>query len=312
MEPLVRLLDGPHARRAFALRVVMDPPWSLSVQDEAPLTVVALLSGQAWVTAGGEPVALEPGDIALIRGPDAYLVADQPGREPNLTILPGQACTTLDGEPAHLSMSHGVRTWGNSPDGGTTMVIGTYETDAEIGSAVAAALPRTAIVPAGEVSSALMQFLADEITSNSPGQGSVIDRLLDVLLIHAVRAWTTANPSRAKGWLAAGTDPLVARTVELLHEFPAEPWTLESLAKRLNVSRATLAARFKAVVGEPPMTYLAHWRMLLASELLADPLLTTTRIAGDVGYGSPFALSTAFKRRFGLSPTEYRRRKYAS
>lgn len=312
MDPLVHFLDGPHARRAFALHVAMTSPWSLDVRDRAPLTVMAVLSGKVWLAVDGESISLGGGDIALVRGPEPYVVADEPGREPSIVIHPGQECTTLVGEPVHLTMSHGVRTWGNTASGETTMLIGTYESDAEIGSAVTAALPRTAVIPAGAVNPALLRFLAEEVGTDAPGQGSVIDRMLDVLLVHCVRAWTGAHPERATGWLSASADSVVGQALELLHELPAEPWTLESLARRLNVSRATLAARFRSAVGEPPMTYLTNWRMLLASELLADPHRTTARIAGEIGYGSPFALSTAFKRRFGVSPTEYRRRKYAA
>ncbi|WP_299166255.1 AraC family transcriptional regulator [uncultured Arthrobacter sp.] len=312
MDPLTHFLDGPHARRAFALRVEMSPPWSLGVRDEAPLTVMAVLSGLAWLEADGNSFALGVGDIALVRGPKPYVVTDEPGREPNVVIFPGQECRTIKGEPVELSMTRGIRTWGNTVSGQTTMLIGAYESDAEIGSAVTAALPRTAVVPAGTVNAALVQFLAAEVATDAPGQGSVIDRMLDVLLVQCVRAWTAAHPERATGWLAASADTVVGQALELLHELPAEPWTLDALAGRLNVSRATLAARFRTVVGEPPMTYLTNWRMLLASELLADPHRTTARIAGEIGYGSPFALSTAFKRRFGVSPTEYRRRKYAA
>ena len=96
----------------------------------------------------------------------------------------------------------------------------------------------------------------------------------------------------------------------MMHDAPGDAWSLDSLARRLNVSRATLASRFRTVVGEAPITYLTHWRMTLASELLAEPHLTTAQIATSVGYGSPFALSSAFKRRFGQSPTEYRAATY--
>lgn len=309
MDPLAHLLDGPRARRAFTLRVSMDPPWSMSVQDGAPLTVIAMLAGRTWVVAD-EPSELKAGDIALVRGPAAYVVADQPQQQPTIVIHPGQRCTTLSGEPVHLSMERGVRTWGNATAGSTTMLIGTYDSDAELGSAVSAALPRVAVIPAGDVDPVLLRLLSEEITTEAPGQGSVSDRLLDVLLVHSVRAWTSAHPDRARGWTAAGTDPVVTQALGFIHDEPAEPWTLEILARRVSTSRATLAARFRTAVGEPPMTYLTNWRMTLASELFADPSRTTARIAGDVGYSSPFALSTAFKRRFGVSPTEYRRRKY--
>ncbi|MBV1778368.1 AraC family transcriptional regulator [Paeniglutamicibacter sp. ABSL32-1] len=310
MDPLTHLLDGPRARRAFALRVVMDPNWSIKVQDRAPLTLMAMMSGNAWLEAGDERFGLRQGDVAIVRGPEPYTVSDDPSRAPDVVIHPGQRCTSPSGTDLQTSMTHGIRTWGNAAAGQTTMLIGTYETDAEIGAAVTTALPRIAVVPAGEVNPSLMGFLEGEIISDAPGQGSTIDRLLDVLLVHSIRAWVALHPDTARGWLAGGTDPLIARTLTFFHESPAEAWSLDSLAQRLNVSRATLAGRFRAGVGEPPMTYLANWRMLLASELLADPRLTTTQIAAKVGYGSPFALSTAFKRRFGVSPTGYRDRTY--
>ena len=271
MDPLSHLLDGPSARRAFSLRVVMNPPWSIDVQDQAPLTLLVVMTGRAWLVADDQRYRLEAGDVAIVRGPLPYRVADEPVRDVQVIIHPGQTCTSPSGEDVQLRMSRRVRTWGNTATGETTMLIGTYETQAEIGSAVGA-----------------------------------------VLLVHAIRAWVREQPDRASGWLAAEIDPLVADTLELFHDSPATPWTIESLGSTLNVSRATIASRFRAAVGEPPMSYLTKWRMLLASELLADPRVTIAQIARQVGYGSPFALSTAFARRFGASPTAYRREKYTT
>ena len=310
MDPLTHLLDGPRARRAFGLRMVMSPGWSILVQDQAPLTVMAMMSGTASLEANNERILLKQGDVVLVRGPDPYTVTDDFSRAPDVIIHPGQRCTSPSGEDVHTSLTHGIRTWGNASSGATTMLIGTYETEAEVGAAVTNALPNIAVVPSGHIDPSLLDFLEGEITTEAPGQGSVIDRLLDVLLVHSIRAWATLNPKSARGWLAGGTDPISAQTLTLFHGSPAEPWSLESIAQHLNVSRATLANRFRATVGVPPMTYLTNWRMLLASELLADPRLTTTQIATQVGYGSPFALSTAFKRRFGVSPTRYRDRTY--
>ncbi|WP_167138496.1 AraC family transcriptional regulator [Diaminobutyricimonas sp. TR449] len=306
MDPLSHLLTGPRAQRAFALRVVMDPPWGIDVRDEAPLTLIAMVSGTAWLT-GADPVLLEAGDVAIVRGPAPYTVADSPDRAAGIIIHPDQRCTTLAGESVQLSMSHGLRTWGNAATGQTTMLIGTYQSDAQIGATVAASLPDVAVIRAGGLDPALLRLLDVEITTDDPGQGGTVDRLLDVVLVHAMRAWANEHPDAASGWLAGSRDPLVANALDLLHESPAADWTIDSLAARLAVSRATLAHRFRAAVGEPPMGYLTRWRMLLASELLAAPSLTTAAIADRVGYGSPFALSTAFKRQFGASPTEYRR-----
>ena len=307
VDALTHLLSGPHAQRAFALRVVMDPPWSIDVQDRAPLTLIAILSGEASLVTERVQVSLKPGDIAIVRGPEPYRLADDPEREGLVVIHPEQVCTTQGGDHVSISMAQGVRTWGNSPTGATTMLIGTYQSDAQIGTVVTAALPSVAVIPAGHVDEALVRLLRDEISVDAPGQGGAVDRLLDVLLVHALRGWAREHPESASGWLAAGRDRLVSDALTLLHDSPGAPWTIESLAQHLSVSRATLAHRFRASVGEPPMTYLTSWRMLLAGELLSDLRRTTADIAQEVGYGSPFALSTAFKRHHGVSPTEYRR-----
>src|ERR687894_2145746 len=92
------LLDGPRARDAFLLRSTMDPPWSLRIQDEAPLTLVAVVRGSAWIAHDGrDPVRLGPGDVAIVRGPDPYTVADDPATPPQAIIHPGPTCTTPDG-----------------------------------------------------------------------------------------------------------------------------------------------------------------------------------------------------------------------
>src|SRR5215813_13824351 len=98
MDALAGLLDGPRARGAFLLRASMDPPWSLRIQDEAPLTLVAIVRGQAWfVPDGAAAQRFGPGDVAVTRGPDPYLVADDPATPPQVHILPGQRCVTPDG-----------------------------------------------------------------------------------------------------------------------------------------------------------------------------------------------------------------------
>lgn len=307
MDPLSHLLTGPRAQRAFALRVVMDPPWGIDVRDRAPLTLIAMVSGTAWLT-GTHAVELAAGDVAIVRGPAPYRVADEPDRMARIVIHPDQRCTTAAGESVSLTLSRGLRTWGNTASGQTKMLIGTYQSDAQINATVAAALPHVAVIPAGGIDPTLVRLLEAEIVTEDPGQGGAVDRLLDVMLVHAMRAWARDNPNVAAGWLAGTRDPLVAAALTLVHDAPQADWTIDALAAQLTVSRATLAHRFRSVVGQPPITYLTKWRMLLASELLADPALTTASIAERVGYGSPFALSTAFKRQFGASPTEYRRR----
>lgn len=127
------------------------------------------------------------------------------------------------------------------------------------------------------------------------------------LLIGALRAWFARPEAEAPGWYRAHGDPVVGPALRLLHHTPEQPWTVASLAAATGVSRAALARRFTELVGEPPMTFLTSWRLTLAADLLCEPGATVGSVARRVGYGSPFALSTAFKRVRGITPHEHRR-----
>lgn len=307
MDALAGLLDGPKARGAFLLRAVMDPPWSIRCQDRSPLCLVAMVRDEAWVLPdGGDAVHLRPGDVAIMRGPDPYTLADDPGTRPQIVIHPGQRCTTPDGEPVSQAMDLGVRTWGNSADGSALMLVGAYEMRGAISQRLLDALPALVIVPGDVVDSPLIPLLGEEIVKDEPGQEAVLDRLLDLLLITVLRTWFSHPGTAAPAWYEANSDPIVGRALRMLHNNPAHPWTVAGLAAEIGISRAALARRFTDLVGEPPMSYLTGWRLDLAADLLREPDATVGSVARQVGYGSPFALSTAFKRVRGVSPQEHR------
>jgi AraC-like DNA-binding protein len=308
MDALTSLLEGPRAQGAFLLRSVMDPPWCLRIQDRAPLTLVAMVRGEAWVLPdGGQALRLRPGDVAIVRGPDPYTVADDPATPIQAVIHPGQRCTTPEGEDLAPAMEWlGVRTWGNSPDGSTMMLTGTYQMSGEISQRLLAALPGLLVLPEDAWDSALLRLLGHEIVKDDPGQEVVLDRLLDLLLIAVLRTWFSRPEAMAPAWYRAHSDPVVGRALRLLHNNPAHPWTVASLAAAAGVSRAALARRFTELVGEPPMSYLTGWRLALAADLLREPGATIGAVARKVGYGSAFALSTAFKRVRGVSPQQHR------
>ena len=306
MDAVASMLDGPRARGAFLLRSTLAPPWSMRIADEAPLTFLAVVRGDAAVVPdGGEPVRLGPGDVCLLRGPDAYTVADDEATEPQVLILPGQRCVTPDGRDVEMRF-HGVRTWGNSPEGDTELLTGTYVLEGEVGGRLLRALPPLAVIGADALESPLIALLAEEIVRDAPGQEAVLDRLLDLLLIAALRAWLSREDAAAPGWYLAHADPVVGHALRLIHHDPAHPWTVAELAAEAGVSRAALARRFTELVGEPPMAYLAGWRIALAADLLLEPGTTIGAVAAQVGYGSPYALSAAFKRLRGVSPREHR------
>lgn len=307
MDAIAALLDGPRAQGAFLLRSVLSPPWSLRIQDQAPLTVVSMVRGQAWVIPDqGLPTQLRPGHVAILRGPAPYTVADQPDTPPQVIIHPGQHCTTLDGNDLAQAMDLGVRTWGNDPSGTTVMVTGTYQMPGELSQRLLAALPELIVVPDEEVNSPVIALLADEIIKNDPGQEAVLDRLLDLLLIAVLRTWFARPEAKTPGWYEAHSDPIVGKALRMLHHNPAHAWTVGVLADETGVSRAALARRFTDLVGEPPMSYLTEWRLALAADLLREPGATITSVARRVGYGSSFALSAAFKRVRGVSPRQHR------
>jgi len=305
MDPLAALLDGPRAHRAFLLRSVLTPPWSLRVEDRAPLTLVAMVRGEAWIVPDdGAAVHLGEGDVAIARGADPYLVADHPDTPPQAVILPGQACRTPDGGHLTELADVGVRTWGHGADGPVIILTGTYGMAGEVSKRLLSTLP---VLIALTDHNPLIPLLAQEIVKDVPGQEAVLDRLLDLVLITTLRTWFDRPGTGAPAWYRAHDDPVVGQALRLLQHQPGQPWTVAKLAADTGVSRAALARRFTGAVGEPPMTYLAGWRLALAADLLRQhPESTIGAVARQVGYGSSFALSTAFKREFGVSPQLYR------
>ncbi|SDH93464.1 AraC-type DNA-binding protein [Rhodococcus triatomae] len=287
----------------------MRPPWWVRVQDGAALTVLVASAGATQLHAADRQWDLEPGDVALVRGPEPYSVqSPDPTPEPSAVIHPGQLCTTPEGTSLHQSMARGLRTWGNAPDGPDSLIIASYEDIGEVGRLVTDLLPPCVHLPAGTVDPDLLAWLARELDGDGYAQGVVLDRLVDIVLITALRAWIGERGAALPGWVHGGGDTAVGAALDAIHDHPEHPWTVASLADRALVSRTSLAARFSAAVGMSPIAYLSRWRLTVAGDLLADETLTLATVADRVGYGSPFALSAAFKKRYGVSPREFRRR----
>ncbi|MCE7006008.1 AraC family transcriptional regulator [Kibdelosporangium philippinense] len=141
-----------------------------------------------------------------------------------------------------------------------------------------------------------------EAPSYEPGSELVQNRLVEWLLVCTLRAWFDQQKV-PPGW----DDATVGPVLKAMHAAPAEPWTLAKLAGEAGVSRTTLANRFVKVMGKPPLTYLTDWRMSLAADLLAGSTATVGSVARKVGYADAFGFSAAFKRVYGVSPTECRK-----
>ena len=194
----------------------------------------------------------------------------------------------------------------------TTFVCAAFDYDLEVGEPLMGLLPPLIHVPADPVAgrdvAPIVELLAMEVGARRPGSRAAAARLIDMLLIAAIRHWIDRQADgEAPSWLQALRDPALARVLAVLHERPAEQWTVDSLALEVHLSRATLARRFAEVVGEPPLTYLARWRMHLAAQRLKYSTDTVGTIAREVGYTSEYAFNRAFARHHGQPPGRYRR-----
>lgn len=318
MDALANLLDGPRGRDAFLLRTIMEPPWSVRMADEAPVGLIAVVRGSAWLVPEADPdgsgraadlaapTQLGAGTVAVVKGPAPVTLAGDAETPPQVVCGPGGRRTTPDGADVSSTMSLGIRTWGNDPDGSTRLLMGCYQFRGEISRRVLDALPESLVLDTDPWGAPLVALLDAEIGTDEPGQRAVLDRLFDLLLVSAVRAWFRQPGADVPAWYTAHQDPVVGRALRMLQERPERPWTVANLAAEAGVSRSVLARRFTERRGVPPMTYLKEWRLSRTADLLLDPDLTLDSIARRVGYSDGSTLSTVFKSARGASPREYR------
>ncbi|MFE0027268.1 AraC family transcriptional regulator [Amycolatopsis sp. NPDC059021] len=304
MDVLSDLLHRARARNAVIRQLIRRPPWSLTYADAPPLAVVATLGGHASIRFdGGEPVRLAAGDIALVRGTGRYTVADDPATPPEVEVRDGRKYFIGGEEVVHAHQNLAPRSYGDGLPGATVLLRGAYELRGDVGDRLLDMLPPLAVVPAGPRTRAALDLLAAEIAHDEPGQDAVLDRLLDLVLVLALRAWCARPEATSPAWYRALGDAAIGEALRLLHADPAHPWTVAGLAAKVGMSRAAFSARFTGLVGEPPLTYLTGWRMTLGADLLRDTEATVATVAREVGYENAFAFSVAFKRVRGASPS---------
>lgn len=270
--------------------------------------MIAPLRGEVHIAMrSGASCRIAPGRLAVVRGPGHYTVADAPEREPGVIVWPGNRCQTVDGRPLAEELSLGVRTWGTGTEESDGILIATYELAPDATRPLLRALPELIVLERAEVDQRLIELLGEEAAREAHGQQVVLDRLLDLLLVQALRTYWARPGTEAPGVVRAYSDPITGPALRLLRNDPARGWTVASLATAIGISRAALARRFAELVGEPPIAYLTRIRLELAADLLRETDESVERIAERVGYGSSYALSTAFKRERGATPTGHRR-----
>jgi AraC-like DNA-binding protein len=271
--------------------------------------------GACWAgIPGEEPVRLDEGDVVMFPQGDHHVMSSAPG-------LRGTVDRSLffAPKPPQLPFSISVSQEGMATarlDGGgdqkTTVVCGFRGFDARPFNPLLASMPRVLRLPglAREGHSWVGGFIrsaVEESNRKQPGGEAVLERMSEMLFVEALRQYAATLPPDQVGWLGGMRDPAIGRALGLIHQRPADPWTLERLAEAVAMSRSTFHERFVHFLGQPPMQYLTHWRMQLASGWLRDTDAKVIDIALQVGYENEAAFSRAFRRAVGESPAAWRR-----
>ncbi len=251
-----------------------------------------VLAGRCWFyPPSGEPVALGPGELVFLPKGAAHGLADGP----DTPLAPAESLPDLPDEQDD-----------QDDQDGTVLVCGAYLLDRARTHPLLDELPDVIHMSARAGRPGLraaVDLLDLELDQGGPGTDALVPALLDVLLLHVLRAWFATHDT---GWAAALRDPAVAAALSAIHGEPAGQWTVANLATRVGLSRAAFARRFAALVGQPPLTYLTWWRMTLAAKLLRESDAPLAAVAREVGYTSEFAFAHAFKRSHGEPPGRYR------
>jgi AraC-like DNA-binding protein len=305
MDLLGEVLAVSGVRGVVGARIEAGQDWGWWWASATPRAALhAVTSGTVWLGLPRQPpLQLMPGDVVLL--PD--------GTEHALGSDPGAVARTSarNFDPWHTTDSGAVRI-GTGPVR-AHILCADYGHDAVVSTQVLGLLPPLVHIRAqsgGGVLEDTIRLLGRELASPAMATGVVLDRLVDILLVHVLRAWLASipgeQPEQRPSWLGALRDDVVGAAAAKLHEDPSRPWTTTTLAREAGVSRATLTRRFAAATGESPGAYLNRWRMDVAARRLRDTDDSLETIAQSVGYTSAYAFSRAFSRSRSQSPGRYR------
>jgi AraC-like DNA-binding protein len=288
----------------FYCRSEFTAPWSLALPPmKGFLMLHVVTAGRCWLEVPGTPNRLlQPGDLALAPHGAGHQMASEPG-------LPGAKLFEIPREQVSERYENLRLGGGGAP---TTAVCGVFQFDHPAAHHLTTLLPKMIVVeawnsPHMDWIQSTLRVMAAEARELRPGGETVITRLADILVIHAIRSWIAQDPAAQTGWLGALQDKQIGRIISLIHREPARAWTLESLAAEAAMSRSAFAARFTELVGEPAMHYVTRWRMHIALTWLREDDAPVGDLSRRLGYESEAAFSRAFKRYIGVSPGAARR-----
>ena len=300
---LADVLDSIRLRGRVFCRGEFSAPWALGFSAGAISHFHIIEDGRCWLRFDDEPVpmALDQNDLIVIPRGAGYQLSDDPATPP----IPLTDVVSVNEGGAHAVLRLG----GGGAE--SQIICGAFEFLSDRAESLIGVLPRwIRVAPredADEWLDSTVKLLRTEIRRADQGTATVVARLTDIIFVQAVRSWLRTQPEGAAGWLGALRDPSIGAALRLIHRAPARAWTVSSLAAEVGMSRSPFAARFSALVGTPPLSYLAGWRMQVAAGLLRAGELGLTEVADRVGYESTAAFSRGFKKQFGIAPGTFRR-----
>jgi len=287
---------------------------ALMPDSEHVMEYHVITRGSCWGAIVGEPpVRLERGDVVLFPHGDAHVVSSAPGlRGP--ADRPGYLDPKLAQLPftLHYDASEVRLEIASDRSSETTLVCGFLGCDLRPFNPLIATLPRLLHLRASGDHDWTVHFMRQAVAESKnkrPGGEAMLERMSEMMFVDAVRRYVDTLPEDSRGWLAGLRDRFVGRALSLMHDAPAKEWTVDELGRRVGLSRSALHERFSEMIGQPPMQYLANWRMQVAAALLRNTNATVASVALDVGYDSEAAFTRAFKRMVGSPPATWRREK---
>jgi AraC-like DNA-binding protein len=315
MDAFSEVLSGVKLKGAVFFTAELSAPWGFSspkssaiaptLAPGAPHLIIYHFVVEGTGTArlpDGRAIDLQPGDIVMFPHGDAHQLSNgKGGREVDISAIIKKV-TDRDLTPMKAG-GGGVS---------TRFVCGYLACDPALSRPVLTGLPPMVKVNvrtdrSGQWLEQCILHLVDEAASGRPGSEAMLAKLSEALFVDTLRRFVAGLPDQQTGWLAGARDPIVGKSLAMLHGRVDHPWTIAELAAEVGLSRSALVDRFNRYLSEPPMAYLTRWRLQLAEQSLTMTPRGVAEIAADVGYESEAAFNRAFKRAFGLPPAHYRR-----
>jgi AraC-like DNA-binding protein len=300
---LADVLDSLQLKGRIFCRCELSAPWAIGFAPGHFSHFHIIERGTCWLRLHGERdvIPLHEGDLLLVAQGHEYQLGDEPGTPP----VPLEHVAGGSARGLHAVLRHGGG--GNV----TNLLCGAFEFESPHAQSFLTVLPRWIRVRkderhGNEWLDSTARFLTRETQQPEMGAAMIVTSLIDVLFVEAIRTWLRQQPPGAAGWLGALRDPSIGAALGLIHQAPEKQWTVPALSAAVGLSRSPFAAKFTALVGQPPMTYLKRWRLQLAGTLLRQQAVALSNVAERVGYESTPAFSRAFTHFFGMSPGRYR------